>query len=312
MMKRNNQLTLFCPNLIPSLQSQGLLQGMKGLYPLLQYAKPIEREPLECSMFQELSIAKAVAANQGALLEYHQYVIAEPVHIVLDQTRGYLRQLTQSVLTEAVMADLTQVMNEFAKEMRIDILYLPEVASWLWRIPDKADYPAISSPIFLQGQSILDAMPTPDKSPLLFEYFNALQIVLHDVPSLKSAGVNAIWFWGNGDRSLGFGGVMSEDWYLAQYADYQGIPYQKDYDVKLFQQAHDVILVNDIALRQPMTVECAKGLDEAVFLPLVEDFFARRIDRILLDLGLNTLFLLEKKRWPRWVYQLLSRNTRDL
>lgn len=270
------------------------LPSLKALFLL---GRPILQTECKVQTFLDsLSIADVLAKQHLPRLTDMSHIIAQPVHIDLDQSQGYIKLIDKKKLTESIFTKATDKLQAWAKYDDALITPLTNHQAWLISLKQKEPMSVLQRPENLLGESVYQHMPQGK----LLGWFNESQMLFHMIPEANDIGLNSLWFWGNGHTlEHQYDAIVTRDWFLQTYAKYNHVASHPQLTDKIFQQHNNILYVNYHGQQYQQQNRC-NILEETLFEPILQAFKHNVIQEINLYFGQALSYKITQTSRKKW------------
>jgi hypothetical protein len=150
----------------------------------------------------QIAVAPLTRLADSGCRDDAYWLRADPVHLVAD--RDQLVMLRQSAL-EVTVEEAKALAETFNRMYAADGLLLetPVPSRWYLRIPATLDC-ITHDPTEVEGNAVLDCMPTGTDEAKLRQLMNEIQMLFHEHPvnlareAVGKPAINSVWLWGGG------------------------------------------------------------------------------------------------------------------
>jgi len=291
------KINIYIPKLLSLHNPIASCNAMPSLTALLSQTKSVQQaDETVITYLNHLPIAKMLAQAYLPTLKNMNHFIAQPVHIDLDQTQGYIRLLDDKKLTESIFEKATKKLQAWAKHDEVIISPLPNYKTWILSFSQTENIEALPRPNDFLGESIYQHMPQGK----LLRWFNESQMLFHMIPEAKEIGLNSLWFWGNGqDAGQKYDAFISQDKYLQLYAKFNHIACYKEFNSEILKKYNNILYIN-YSGRQYQDESRTYVFDDTLFKPVLAAFNKKALDEINLYFGPTFTYSINQSSRKKW------------
>lgn len=285
------QLTIYLPNQLAGVTSD-TLQNYSALTTLLRNANVLQPDANEIEIFlASLAISKALVKEQGLSLA-QPCLLAQPVNIHLDQTRGYLQLISTTQLQPEILPALDAYLQQHWAEQILQMQFMPEKNAWLiW--PKQPLMPAsLFRPQASYGMAVNAFVPKASNNSVGV-WFNESQMLLHQFNQTYQSPINALWFWGNGVvEQIEYDCIITEDIFMTSFAKANAIACYPSLTSDLLTQYQHILYLAD---KQNLVL-----LEQEVFAPALRALKRKILSQVKLAAFPSYQFICNATTFKKW------------
>ena len=104
-------------------------------------------------------------------------------------------------------------------------------------------------------------------------------MLFYSQPQIRSSGINAIWFWGNGERVAKYDGFISNDENIKVFAKYQHFACATNYNADILNTCKNILFIDtqSYIYKHQNPLSYLTSLDDTLFRPLLNDYKKKKI-----------------------------------
>ena len=293
----SKQINIYMPKLLSPHDPIMSCKSLPSLKALLMIGRPIlQKESQEQVFLDNLPIADVLAKQYLPTLTDMSHIIAQPVHIDLDQSQGYIKLIDKKKLTQSIFEKVTEKLQAWAKYDDVIVTSLASHQAWLISLKQKEQMSRLQRPDNFLGESVHQYMPQGK----LLQWFNESQMLLHMIPEANDIGLNSLWFWGNGKMMQHqYDAIVTRDWFLQTSAKYNSVASYPQLNDEILQNHNNILYVNYHGQQYQQQNQC-DVLEETLFEPMFQAFKKNIIKEVNLYFDKALLYKITQKTRCKW------------